>query len=84
MRIMLPTLSTAQITGIVRTMRKLGDTKTVRLFVPVSEEMRDQFEASCNGETMASVMREMIAERIAKKPARAIPAMVRSKRSEPA
>lgn len=84
MRIMRPALSTVQITGIVRTMRKLGDTKTVRLFVPVSVEMRDEFEASCNGETMASVMRNMIAERIKKKPARAIPAMVRSKRSEPA
>lgn len=84
MRIMSAALSTVQITGIVRTMRKLGETETVRLFVPVSKEMRDEFQATCNGETMASVMRDMIADRIRKKPARALPALVRNKRSEPA
>ena len=77
-------LSTVQITGIVRTMRKLSETKTVRLFVPVSVELRDEFQATCNGEPMAGVIREMMESRVKKKPARAIPAMVRSKRSEPA
>lgn len=67
MRIIPLTLSTAQITGIVRTMRKLGDGKTVRIFTPVPVELRDQFKAACNGDDMSGVMRELITSFIAEK-----------------
>lgn len=63
-------MSIQQIAGIMRTMRKLSDSKTVRVFVTMPEDMRDNFERSCDGKPMAGVIREMIATRIGKRPAR--------------
>lgn len=59
----------------MRTMRKLSDEKTVRLFVPVPESMRDDFKRAVGSRQMSDVLREQIAAIIASaKPKRRRPA----------
>lgn len=50
---------------IVR-MKKLGESKTVRVFVPMPVEMRDKFRAVIGDDNggMAEAIRELVAERI--------------------
>lgn len=47
-------------------MKKLGESKTVRVFVPMPVEMRDKFRAAIGNDSggMAEAIRELVAERI--------------------
>lgn len=49
----------------MRTMKKLGEGDTVRLFVPVTVEMREAFREVCGDRNMADVVRDFIADTIA-------------------